>query len=189
MTEQQDASAIQRRNRVQMIIILAVALVSLGGSYLLFFITQGEQGWGTTNNGEWVTGEITTTQLGWSEASSAQAPGTWWLWMLAGDCDTTCQGTAKNLRALHILLNREADRVKRGYSTHPSQPRIEAMVLDWQAEYPKLETIEAPGSLDLAPGVYIIDPHGNLVFRYPLDTEPKPVLQDLKKLLKVSQIG
>jgi hypothetical protein len=41
----------------------------------------------------------------------------------------------------------------------------------------------------LAPGIYIVDPLGNLVFHYALDAAGKPVLQDLKRLLKVSQIG
>ena len=38
-------------------------------------------------------------------------------------------------------------------------------------------------------GIYIVDPNGNLVFSYPLDINPKLLLADLKRLLKVSQIG
>ncbi|MEC7251173.1 MAG: hypothetical protein VXW10_08035, partial [Pseudomonadota bacterium] len=38
-------------------------------------------------------------------------------------------------------------------------------------------------------GIYIIDPLGNLVFYYATETPPKDILQDLKRLLKVSQIG
>jgi len=38
-------------------------------------------------------------------------------------------------------------------------------------------------------GIYIIDPIGNFVFRYGVDGNPKDVLSDLKRLLKMSQIG
>ena len=38
-------------------------------------------------------------------------------------------------------------------------------------------------------GIYIIDPIGNFVFRYGADGNPKDILSDLKRLLKMSQIG
>ena len=41
----------------------------------------------------------------------------------------------------------------------------------------------------LTEGIYIVDPIGNLVLHYPLSDAGKPVLTDLKKLLKLSQIG
>ncbi|MCZ6712295.1 MAG: hypothetical protein O7B25_18175 [Gammaproteobacteria bacterium] len=39
------------------------------------------------------------------------------------------------------------------------------------------------------PGAYVVDPLGNLVLWYPLADAGEPVLDDLKVLLKVSQIG
>ena len=41
----------------------------------------------------------------------------------------------------------------------------------------------------LARGVYIVDPLGNVVLRYSHEQVGKPLLDDLKHLLKVSQIG
>jgi cytochrome oxidase Cu insertion factor (SCO1/SenC/PrrC family) len=38
-------------------------------------------------------------------------------------------------------------------------------------------------------GVYIVDPLGNVVLRYSYTDAGKPVLEDIKKLLKVSHIG
>ena len=46
-----------------------------------------------------------------------------------------------------------------------------------------------PTQRDMPVGIYIIDPLGNLVFFYPVDAPPEDVLKDLKRLLKVSQIG
>ena len=42
---------------------------------------------------------------------------------------------------------------------------------------------------ELGEAVWIVDPHGNLVMRYAPELTPKQLLQDLKKLLKVSGIG
>ena len=41
--------------RKQLTIILIVATISLMGSYGLFWLAKGGVGWGTTNNGEFVT--------------------------------------------------------------------------------------------------------------------------------------
>jgi cytochrome oxidase Cu insertion factor (SCO1/SenC/PrrC family) len=86
----------------------------------------------------------------------------------------------QKLRAAHILLNREAKRVRRGVTTSP------AFVVP--EDQPDLQRIVTPNG-DMDEGIYIVDPNGNLVFFYPLDINPKLLLADLKKLLKVSQIG
>jgi hypothetical protein len=78
------------------------------------------------------------------------------------------------------LLNREAKRVRRGLTTGPSFVPPE--------DQPDLVRISAGGGR-MDEGIYIVDPNGNLVFFYPIDINPKLLLADLKRLLKVSQIG
>ncbi len=52
------------------------------------------------------------------------------------------------------------------------------------------DVIQFVGELGgLKAGAYIVDPLGNLVLWYPYDNVGKPLLEDLKRLLKVSQIG
>ena len=55
-------------------------------------------------------------------------------------------------------------------------------------DQPDLVRISAGGGR-MEDGIYIVDPNGNLVFFYPIDINPKLLLADLKRLLKVSQIG
>jgi hypothetical protein len=89
------------------------------------------------------------------------------------------------MRQLHVLLNRDQDRVRRALLfRHGVEP---TSVADFEARFPKLEVLLGDDSL--AAGVYVIDPHGNVILRYPYADAGKPVLDDLKKLLKASQIG
>lgn len=37
--------------------------------------------------------------------------------------------------------------------------------------------------------IYIVDPLGNLMLRFPADPDPKGIMKDMKQLLKASQIG
>ena len=147
-------AAVVRKNRTQMIVMLAVAMISLGGSYLLFYLAQGTEGWGTTNNGAWVEPPTTIADLGWQVEGDERV---WWLWTVNANCDDACQATAKNLEALHILLNREADRVRRGYTDLSG-----AADLAWMENFPQLNQVVIGNANTIDPGIYIIDPLGNL---------------------------
>jgi cytochrome oxidase Cu insertion factor (SCO1/SenC/PrrC family) len=172
-------------NRTQLVIIVLIAALSLAGSYVLFFYAQSSGEFATTNHGEFVVPPTTVQQLGWDiEGSGSSSTTRWWLWIVASTCDDVCRGTIKNMRALHILLNKEAGRVRRGF-TGPGQEAL----TPWLADYPGLTQVSLVDRESVADGIYIVDPNGNLVLFYPLDTDPKPVLEDLKKLLKMSQIG
>lgn len=169
-----------------LITILSVSVLSLGGSYGLFYLARQGEVWGTTNNGEFVTPPATVGSLNIRDQQNQPMAetGTWWLWVVSsGDCEGACDQALHQLRQLHALLNKDANRVRRalvqnGVSRSPALAE----------RFPKLKFLS--GQIEsLEPGIYIVDPIGNLVFRYPFADAGKPVLEDLKKLLKVSQIG
>ena len=168
--------------RRQLIIILIMALCSLGGSYALFYAAKTGGGWGTVNNGSFVQPTQTIEQLQWQTEDGAvlSTSGQWWLWTVADACDGVCTQALQKLRAAHILLNKESNRVRRGITT--------ASDFVVPEDQPDLLRIAARQN-QLQQGTYIVDPNGNLVFHYPLDVDPKLLLADLKRLLKVSQIG
>ncbi len=165
----------QAKARRQLLWMFGIAFAALGISYIVYYYAQSSGGWGTTNHGAFVVPPTNAQDLGVDGFDTQEK---WWLWVATSDCDQpACRDTLESLRALHILLNRDARRVMRAaLLEHP---------LDHDDDH--LHTYALPE--DLTPGVYIVDPLGNLVLRYPLDTEPKPVLEDLKRLLKLSQIG
>lgn len=176
----------QRRNRLQLAGIFAIAMFSLGLSYFLFFSAQDGGVWGTTNEGEWVRPAVAAESLPLVEADggAVAASAHWWLWVVTdGPCDAVCDNAVHEMRQLHVLLNKEADRVRRALVA----PDAGSVIL--REAFPNLARwrLDTPGAL--AAGIYVIDPLGNLVFRYPVNSAGKPVLKDLKRLLKVSQIG
>lgn len=188
MTQPEPAADPQtlRKNRLQLIVILVIAALSLGGSYFLFFQARDGAVWGTTNQGEWVRPALTAAQLSLVDDAgvAVAAEALWGVWVVATPtCDVTCAQAVHEMRQLHILLGKDADRVRRSLVS----PDMAATAL--AEPFPKLARWRQLGGVELNPGIYIVDPLGNLVFRYPLDTAGKPVLSDLKRLLKVSQIG
>ena len=178
----QDATA---RNRRMLLAMFAIAFFTLGGSYVLFYAARDGGVWGTTNQGEFVDPPLTVSSLGLkgSDGELITEGGTWWLWVVSnGDCAGDCATAVHQLRQLHILLNKDSDRVQRGLITAPG------MTPPLLGEYPGVKHLTGELS-PLTEGIYIVDPIGNLVLYYPLTDAGKPVLTDLKKLLKLSQIG
>ncbi len=179
------ARDVTARNRRLLLAMFAIAFLTLGASYVLFYSAREGEVWGTTNQGEFVDPPLSVVELRLQDARGALLTegGTWWLWVVSnGDCLDECERAVHQLRQLHILLNKDADRVQRGLVTEPG---LSPGVLE---RYPGAEHLTGELSA-LTEGIYIVDPIGNLVLYYPLTDAGKPVLTDLKKLLKLSQIG
>ncbi len=180
------AADTDNRSRRQLGMILLIAGLSLAGAYLLFLAVRDGGGWGTTNRGTFVTPATTVSNLDIRDESGASADtgGVWWLWVVTDSpCAAECQQALHQLRQLHILLNKDTRRVRRALVTAAAAQAPELL-----GGFPALELFT--GSLSgLASGIYIVDPIGNLVLWYPFADAGEPVLDDLKRLLKVSQIG
>jgi hypothetical protein len=100
------------------------------------------------------------------------------------------------MRQTRLSLNNEMTRVNRVFLA--TTPCCDNEFLD--REHPGLLTLDASGPeaanlvaafpvTDRERSLYVIDPLGNLVMRYDTRDTPKGLLDDLKKLLKLSHIG
>jgi cytochrome oxidase Cu insertion factor (SCO1/SenC/PrrC family) len=113
-------------------------------------------------------------------------------------CQQQCQQNLYYLRQTRIALGRDAERVQNVLMLN--QPADEEL-RQFLEEYPALTVMQSPGSeitelFDVpgfttgdTPMLYLIDPAGNLMMTFPAVNEPKSILSDLRRLLKVSQIG
>lgn len=136
------------------------------------------------------------------EANGAVAPANLFTekWALAyvgnGSCDETCRKALYFMRQTRLSLNNEMTRVARVFLA--TGECCDSAFLE--REHPGLVVIDASGpeAHDLvaafpttgqAHSLFIVDPLGNLVMRYDTREDPKGLLTDLKKLLKLSHIG
>ena len=85
--------------------------------------------------------------------------------------------------------------LKAKHKCRVTAPKNEASkIADVDATYGEGDTVKATGRIlevPVGPELLgrVVDPLGNLVMHYPLEAAGKPVLEDLQRLLKVSQIG
>ncbi len=188
---QSNTSAISRRRLVQ---LCAVALVPIGFAYVLYFMVEGKQPWGSTSNGVLQNPIISADTLGLKNLQGDDhhfaGQEVWWLLVVSeNDCAKACENALHLLRGAHILLNKDMPRVRRALLSLGAVPLDESGTrLAIEKKYPQLSRFS--GTLGvLEAGVYIVDPLANIVFYYQYTEAGKPLLDDLKKLLKVSRIG
>jgi cytochrome oxidase Cu insertion factor (SCO1/SenC/PrrC family) len=190
-----DAPASKRNLRsLWLIIVLCVAPVA--ASYLLYYLWPPAR---SVNYGELLgprpLSDPALTMADGTPFKLSSLKGKWVLAMVdTAACDSWCEKKLLYIRQLRLTQGKDMDRVERAWIvTDGAPPRAEAV-----ASYRGTWFIRAAGSgiVTLFPAtsavsdhIYVIDPLGNLMMRYPRDPDPQLMIKDLKRLLKASRVG
>jgi hypothetical protein len=119
-----------------------------------------------------------------------------WLLLLTGDapCDASCRSLLQQMRNVQIALNKDRHRIRRAWinpaaATDPALPELRHSLPDLLVAQPG--TAAWAAAFGSAPGhrLYLADPAGNVILRYPDQVDPLGVRRDLERLLKYSWIG
>lgn len=109
-------------------------------------------------------------------------------------CAAACRTKLYNMRQVRLAQGRERERVERVWLILDDAP----LATQLMREYDGTRMLRAAGSPLLAEfpatdnvrdHVYLIDPLGNLMLRFPKDAQPARMNQDLVRLLKISRVG
>lgn len=184
----------QRRGRIQIILLAAVFFGPLLVAIGMYFFGDGEPINDGVNFGELVTPSVVLDD---KQHFDTGLRGRWTLLLIMdGDCGDSCQKSLIDMRQIRLATGREIDRIERAVVT-PAGPSI--LTDETRAQHPGLkvfdDTVAVTPALrealaTLPPRqLYIMDPLGNVVLRYPMNPDRKGMLGDLKKLLKLSRIG
>ncbi len=130
-----------------------------------------------------------------------------WLLVRVGPaaCDAVCTQQLWVMRQLRLTTGRDRDRVERLWLvTNMTSPTAEtladyegtwalsvdaASLSDWpeqNLESPLAQGVTAPLA---SSHLWLIDPLGNLMMRFPSDPDPAKMKKDILKLLKASRVG
>ncbi|MHC8330564.1 hypothetical protein [Pseudomonas sp. LB3P25] len=186
--------ASRRKGRLQLLLILlgviGPMILATGMYKLQFWVPEGR-----SYHGELIGNGQTRAELG------VQAQEDRWQILVTApkDCSVDCQQLVYLARQIQIGLGRDAGRASHALAA--AQPLSSEYDAKLTREYPQLQRYP----LDLAtfstfnktagtgdktvPQLWIIDPHGNLVLRYDPTVKGKDLLNDLRHLLKLSNIG
>ena len=199
--------AVRRASRIKLLTIIAIFAVPLilATIYLQMVRMSGGRV-GDTSRGQLIQPAVPLTEFSLQKQEGEfkldDVRGIWTLlYMPAGECLEKCELQLYYMRQVRLALNQRMDRVQRVVLTE-SPTQLNA---DLQAEHLGLVvatgTAEEQAALrdqvraaeagmeDMTDAIYMIDPLGNVMLRFPSDLPPKSMLKDIVHLLKVSRIG
>jgi hypothetical protein len=183
-----------------MFAVLLVCAAPILASYLTYFFIKPE---GRTNYGDLIDPRqypipaMASTSLDGKAQTLGDFQGKWIMLKVGGSaCDQKCQDMLFMMRQLRTMQGKDADRIERVWLITDQEP-LETMMLRVNDG---TRFLRAPAEavrkwLPLEPGdkveehIYLIDPLGHLMMRFPKDADPSKVKKDLGKLLKASAIG
>lgn len=116
----------------------------------------------------------------------------WQLILRVGSkCDADCEAWIVTLRQLHVTLGKNESRVERLYISDQPVPKTVDTVGFYRTVTGQLTDIQT--LTNRAPmgntSIFVSDPLGNMMLYYTQDTNPKDIMEDVKKLLKLSSVG
>lgn len=194
--------AAMRRRAGRRTALLVAALLVLPFALATLLWGSGWQPSGRVNHGELLLrDDLPLRQLtpGHLQPAATARPlldGRWALVLaVPGECGANCATQLHLARQVQVSLNKEMTRLNRGLLG--PQLADEATLAALAARWPDLAIARADGAAwaqfggeaVTAPRLFVLDPQGRLVLRYPPAPDPQGVRRDLERLLKYSWTG
>lgn len=182
--------------RSKLVFLIGIFVVPVVAAYLAYF---GLRPAGHTNYGDLLDVrplQQTTGTVRDGTALDLQTLRGKWLMLHVGpaDCDAQCARQLYLMRQIRTAQGKEQSRIERLWVLTDAGGIDPALLRDypgmhlWRPASPTFVE-QFPAEVDRTGHIYLVDPIGNLMLRFPADPEPKRMMKDLKLLLKASQIG
>lgn len=180
--------------------VLAVCAAPMIASYLTYYVIKPQS---RTNYGTLIDPRaypiprLDTATLDGKPITLEAYKGKWiMLHVDESACQEPCRKKMYDMRQLRLAQGKDMDRVERVWLITDKQP-LETMIM---REYDGTHMLRAKPELiktwlPVEPGtavndhIYMIDPLGNLMMRFPKNADPNKIKKDIGRLLKASRIG
>lgn len=183
-----------RKRKLLLLMTLMIAPIAL--SYLLFFWGAPS---GRVNYGELievkVLPDIALRKTDGVTFNISQLRGKWIMLVVdSGMCDESCRKKLYFMRQIRLMQKTEMERIERVWLIDDDKIPKSGILKDFKGTVlinaKGSEMLKAiPAKISQHDHIYMIDPLGNLMMRFPKDVDPSRMAKDLKRLLKISRIG
>jgi cytochrome oxidase Cu insertion factor (SCO1/SenC/PrrC family) len=199
-----EVSASARNPRRALLGLAAIFLVPVAISFWLYYGADYRPG-GQVNRGELIEPARALPPVSLATPEGTATAETFlrdkWTLLYVGEgaCDERCRQALYHTRQVRLALAEKMDRVQRVFlyqGTCCEQPwfgteqaGLIAASLDSGPGRELLGAFPQPDAVLAGGRIYVVDPLGNLMMSYAPDAPPKGMIEDLKRLLKLSHIG
>ncbi len=183
-------------NRLKLLGVAAIAVAPVLGSYLLFWFWAPDR---FTNYGTLLPpAAVPTTAMqdvGGKAVSLETLRGRWIFVVVdSGRCDADCEAKLWKMRQVRQAQGKELARIERVMLLEDAVVPNENLRNEYQGTWFVTSRDARLQSMLTAPQsarkhIFVVDPLGNLILRFPEDADPKLMIKDMTRLLKYSQVG
>ncbi|MDB5796515.1 MAG: hypothetical protein JWP36_417 [Paucimonas sp.] len=180
--------------------VIAVCAAPMLVSYLTYYVIKPQS---RSNYGElldprsYPMPRLDARTLDGKPAELEALKGKWIMLQVdSGDCAQACQKKLWEMRQLRLATGKEMNRIERVWLVNDDKPLDTVLMREYDGTHMlKVDAQRTRSWLPAAAGstpqdhIYMIDPLGNLMMRFPKDADPNRIKRDLSKLLKASSIG
>lgn len=202
MAVQSPTDKARSQSRLKLYLVIAICAAPVIASYCVYYFVRPDarSNYGALIEPQRPMPPLHLKTLDGRAFDAATLRGKWLMLMVAGgDCPAACGDRLYHLRQVRLTTGKDRDRVTRVWLIPDAQP-LSTMVI---REYDGTEMLRAdPAELErwlpadsgespsaYADHIYIVDPLGNLMMRFPVNADPNITKRDLAKLLSASRIG
>ncbi len=189
-----------KRSHWMLYLVLAVCAAPLVLSYFTYYVIKPER---RNNYGELIDPrqypipDLGSVALDGQPASLNDFHGKWILLQAdAGACEKRCSDKLYYQRQLRLTQGKERERIERVWLVTDNAPLSTVLMKEYDGtRILRVDAKKLAAWLPLDAGtavedhLFVIDPLGNLMMRFPKDPDYNKVKKDITKLLKASSIG
>ena len=184
-----------RRGRRIAFVILTLCAAPTVAAWLAYFVWQPQS---RLNYGELIEARAISDpelrRLDGSPFRLSQLRGRWVLVQIdSGACVEGCGRKLLYMRQVRLAQGKDAERIERVWLLADGAPPDAALLRDHEglrvARAPGPLLAEFPAARSPYYHIYLLDPLGNLMLRFPSDPDAQRMVKDLARLLRASRVG
>lgn len=190
----------KHKGRWKLFLVILACASPIILSYLTYYVIKPQS---RTNYGAFIDPrnypipELGTRALDGKPVALDAYQGKWIMLQVdGGECPAACEKKLHDMRQLRLAQGKEMERIERVWLITDDKSLDTILMREFDGTHMlrvKPEAVRAwlpteEGST-MTDHIYMIDPLGNLMMRFPKDADPNKIKKDIVKLLKASSIG
>ncbi len=190
----------QKIGRWKMLAVVLVCASPIIASYFTYYVIKPSS---RTNYGTlldprlYPVPQLAASKLDGASFELSKLKGKWLMVQVApGACAADCQEHLFQMRQLRLTQGKEMDRIERVWLISDQEPIDTMLLRQYDGTHflrvnPQLakQWLPVDGNTTMMDHVYMVDPMGNLMMRFPKQADPNKMKKDISRLLKASKVG